>query len=187
MKKPQLLDTSVEITFKDGTTKTYSSLKEASQDSGLSEASIKIRCNKSIKGSANKKDKIHCRWLNESTFRSYQAKKSKHKGAALETYVVNQLKEIGYEGACRAASESTKLDNNKVDIADTSGELEIAIQCKSTQNLPNYYKIREECPDNRDLVLVWKKTAEENSISKGTLAMVPIDLFFKLLNSYHNK
>lgn len=101
--------------------------------------------------------------------------------------MVNQLKEIGYEGACRAASESTKLDNNKVDIADTSGELEIAIQCKSTQNLPNYYKIREECPDNRDLVLVWKKTAEENSISKGTLAMVPIDLFFKLLNSYHNK
>lgn len=80
MKKQKNLDTSVEITFKDGTVKITSSLKEASEISGLSEAAIKIRCNKSRNGSSNKKDKINCKWVNDTTFRSYQAKKSKNKG-----------------------------------------------------------------------------------------------------------
>lgn len=74
------MDTSVEITYKDGSVKQYSSLEEASNESGLSEAAIKIRCNKSRSGSSNKRDKICCKWLNDTTFRSYQAKKSKNKG-----------------------------------------------------------------------------------------------------------
>jgi len=179
------LDLSVEITYPNGNKVTYVTLEDASFASGLSEAAIKIRCNKGRAGSANKKDKIHCRWLNDSTFRSYQAKKSRNKGSQLETDVVNKLKEIGYTGVCRAAGESKKLDNNKIDIADTNNELEYAIQCKSTQNLPNYYTIRESCTDPRDLILIWKKTAEENSISKGTLAILPVDLFYKFLEHYH--
>ena len=103
------------------------------------------------------------------------------------TEIVNKLKEIGYSGVCRAAGESKKLDNSKVDIADVNNELEIAIQAKCTKNLPNYYTIRENCPDSRDLVLIWKKVAEENSISKGTLALVPIDLFYEMLKVYHNR
>ena len=181
------MDTSVEITFKDGSKKQYNSLEEAANASGLSEAAIKIRCNKGRSGSSNKKDKIHCRWINDTTFRSYQAKKSRNKGSQLETEVVNRLKEIGYSGVCRAASESKKLDNNKIDIADINNELEIAIQCKSTQNLPDYYTIREACTDPRDLALIWKKTAEENSISKGTLAIIPFNLFLEFLKFYHNR
>ena len=184
MKKQKELDTSVEITFKDGTSQIANSLQEAVEISGLSESSIKIRCNKSRSGSANKKDKIHCRWINDTTFRSYQAKKSRNKGAGFETEIVDKLKEIGYNDVCRAAGESKKLDNSKVDIY---GPTECAIQAKHTQNLPNYFKIREACPDERPLVLMWKKTAEENSISKGKVAIVDWDFFFTLLSNYHNK
>lgn len=74
------MDLSVEVTYPTGNKETYTNLLEASEASGLSEAAIKIRCNKSRQGSANKKDKIHCRWINDTTFRSYQAKKSRNKG-----------------------------------------------------------------------------------------------------------
>lgn len=184
MKKQKELDTSVEITFKDGEKKVSSSLKEAAEISGLSESAIKIRCNKSRQGSCNKKDKITCKWVNDTTFRHYQSKKSRSKGGAFETEIVNKLKEIGYDDVCRAAGESKNLDNNKIDIA---GSTECAFQAKHTQTLPNYYKIREACTDSRPLVLLWKKSAEENSISKGKLAIVDWDFFFTLLSNYHNK
>ena len=184
MKKQKNLDTSVEITFKDGSVKITSSLQEASEISGLSEAAIKIRCNKSRDGSSNKKDKINCKWVNDTTFRSYQAKKSKNKGSSWEAEIVNRLKEIGYEDVCRAAGESKKLDNNKVDIA---GSTECAIQAKHTQNLPNYFRIREACSDPRPLALFWKKTADVGSISDGMVAIVDLDFFYELLKVYHNK
>ena len=184
MAKNKQIDTSVEITYKDGTIQTYNSLEEASKESGLSESAIKIRCNKSRSGSTSKKDKINCRWISDTTFKHYQAKKSKNKGANFETEIVEKLKSIGYEDVCRAAGESKKLDNNKVDI---SGSTECAIQAKHTQTLPNYYKIREACTDPRPLVLLWKKSAEENSISKGKLAIVDWDFFFTLLEHYHNE
>ena len=183
-KSKKQLDTSVRITFKDGTVKEYSSLEEAANDSGLSESAIKIRCNKNINGSANKKDKIHCQWLNESTFRSYQAKKSRNKGAGLETEIVNKLKEIGYEDVCRAAAESKKLDNNKVDIA---GNVPFAIQSKCTQNLPNYFTIREASTDPRPLALIWKKVADINGISPGTLVVMPVEHFYNYLKLLLNK
>jgi hypothetical protein len=173
------LDTSVIITYKDGSVETYASLEEASAKSGLSESAIKIRCNKSRDGSTNKKDKINCKWVSDTTFRSYQAKKSKSKGSKFEADVVNRLKELGYD-VCRAAGESRSLDNNKVDVA---GDCEFAIQCKNTQNLPNYFTIREACTDPRPLALLWKKV-NNDGISPGTLALIPIDYFFELLSYY---
>lgn len=100
--------------------------------------------------------------------------------SAFETEVVNSLKELGYD-VCRSAGESKKLDNNKVDIA---GDCEFAIQCKNTQNLPNYFTIRENCNDSRPLALLWKKVGEIGSISEGTLAIIPIDYFYQLLKYY---
>ncbi len=181
------MDLSVIITYKDGHEETYPNLEEASTACGISESALKIRANKSRQGSINKKDKIGARWVSDTTFRSYQARKSKNKGNSLEADIVNKLKEIGYSGVCRAAGQDKRLDNNKVDIADVNNELEVAIQAKCTQNLPNYYKIREESSDPRDLVMIWKKPAEENSISKGTLAVLPVDLFYKMLKTYHRQ
>lgn len=75
----------------------------------------------------------------------------------------------------------------KVDIADPTGELEVAIQAKHCANFPNYFKIREECPDPRELVLIWKKSAEAGANSKGTVAIIDVDFFYELLQNYHNK
>lgn len=174
------LDLSIIITYKDGKEETYPNLEEASIASGISESALKIRANKSRQGSINKKDKIGARWVSDTTFRSYQAKKSHNKGSSFEAEVVNKLKELGYD-VCRSAGESKKLDNSKVDIA---GDCEFAIQCKNTQNLPNYFTIRENCPDSRPLALLWKKVGEVGSISQGTLALIPIEYFYELLSYY---
>ena len=125
-------------------------------------------------------------WIDDTTFRSYQAKKSKNKGAFFEVEVVKALNDMGYE-TCRAAAESKSLDNMKIDIADLKGDLEIAIQCKNTQNLPNYFKLRESCPDPRPFCLLWKKVAEVGSISEGSVAVIDLNFFYKLLEIYHHK
>lgn len=185
-KSQKQLNTAVRITYKDGKIEEYSTLQEASEKSGLSESAIKIRCNKSRQGGSNKKDKIICMWIDDTTFRSYQAKKSKNKGASWESEVVESLNAIGYE-TCRAAGESKRLDDSKVDIADLKGNLEVAIQCKNTQTLPSYFKLRDLCPDPRPFCLLWKKVAELGSISDGSVAVIPIEFFYKLLETYHKQ
>lgn len=176
------MNTSVKAIFKNGSIKEFNSIEEASKETGISIASIKIRANKPGAGG---KDKTQFQWLDEHTARHYRAKKSRSKGSGLETEVVNKLKEIGYLNVCRSASESKHLDNSKVDIADPSGELDVAIQCKNYQNLPNYFKIKSECPDLRDFVLIWKKSAEGGAISPGTVAIIDVNFFYKLLECYH--
>ena len=87
-KSQKQLNTAVRITYKDGKIEEYTTLQEASEKSGLTESAIKIRCNKSRQGGSNKNDKITCMWIDDTTFRSYQAKKSKNKGSAFESEVV---------------------------------------------------------------------------------------------------
>ena len=99
---------------------------------------------------------------------------------------MEKLKSIGYSNVCRSAGESKRLDNNKVDIADPSGELEVAIQAKHCMNFPNYFTIKSECPDPRDFVLIWKKAAQAGENSKGTVAIIDAEFFYKLLKNYHN-
>ena len=185
-KSQKQLNTSVQVTYKDGRVEIYPTLQDASEKSGLSESAIKIRCNKSRQGGSNKKDKITCMWVDDTTFRSYQAKKSKNKGGAWESEVVEILNSLGYE-TCRSAGESKRLDDAKVDIADLKGDLDVAIQCKYTQNLPNYFKLRESCPDKRPFCLLWKKVADVGSISEGSVAVIPSDFFFELLKNYKNR
>lgn len=71
------LDTSCRGYFKDGTTKDFSSIEDASQSTGISIAAIKIRCNKPGTGG---KDGTTFKWLDDHTARHYRAKKSKNKG-----------------------------------------------------------------------------------------------------------
>lgn len=174
------LNTSCRATFKDGTTQEFNSIEEASEKTGLSIASIKIRCNKP---GASGRDKTTFEWLDTFTKRHYQAKKSKNKGSAFETEVINHLKEIGYTGCVRAAGESKKADNNKIDIVDTDRKLPVNIQCKNTQNLPNYFTIRDACSDkSKPFVMAWKKAAEGGSVSPGTVFIIPDTLFYELLS-----
>jgi hypothetical protein len=176
-----VLNTSCTATFKDGHSEVYSSIEEASEKTGLSVASIKIRCNKPGSGG---KDKTTFVWNDDFTRRHFQAKRSKNKGSQFESDVINHLKEIGYTGCCRAAGESKKADNNKIDIIDTNRKLPINIQCKNTQNLPNYFTIRDACSDkSKPFVLAWKKAAEGGSNSPGTVFIVPEDYFYYLLQN----
>lgn len=179
-KKTKELNTSCRATFKDGHQEEYQSIEEASEKTGVTVASIKIRCNKPDTKSFPKFE-----WLDQHTKKHYQAKKSKNKGSSLELEVVHALKGIGFEGVCRAASESVRLDNNKIDLADPTGELFVNIQCKYTQNLPNYYTIRDACTDkDKPFALIWKKASQDGSISPGTVAIIPDSFFYELLKVY---
>lgn len=173
------LNTACEATFKDGHKESFKSIEEASEKSGLTIATIKIRCNK--KGCGGK-DKTLFEWLDDHTRRHFQAKKSKNKGKDFEYEVIRNLKDVGYTGCVRSAGESKAADNNKLDIIDTLDELPVNIQCKHTQNLPNYFTIRDACTDTtKPFCLLWKKTAGESTISKGTVAVIPVELFYKLI------
>lgn len=173
------LNLSCRATFKDGHSEDFETIELASESTGLSIASIKIRCNK--KGCSGK-DGTSFEWLDEHTKKSFQAKKSKAKGSALEYEVVKRLKEIGYEGCVTAKGESKKVDNNKIDIIDTNHELGINIQCKHYANTPSYFTIRDQCNDkSKPFVVIWKKSAEEGSVSPGTIAMIPVELLYDLI------
>lgn len=76
-KQKKDLNTACRATFKDGSTKDFNSIEEASNETGLSIASIKIRCNKPGTGG---KDKTTFIWLDDYTSKYYRAKKSKNKG-----------------------------------------------------------------------------------------------------------
>lgn len=104
----------------------YNTIEEAARDLNLTVAAIKIRCNKS-----NCRSKIRFEWIDDYTKRYYRAKKSKNKGSDFEYQIIDRLKSIGYKNVCRSAGESRNLDASKVDIADPSNELEVAIQAKN--------------------------------------------------------
>ena len=35
--------------------------------------------------------------------------------------------------------------------------------------------------------MIWKKSAEAGTISEGTVAIMDVELLYKLLNCYHNR
>lgn len=180
MKRKKELDESVMATFKDGTKQKYASIKAASEATGLTEASIKSRCNSGT--GAKSKDGITFIWADEHTRKSKQAKRNKTKGNGFELELVKKLKECGYEGAVSARSQNKLADANKIDIVDMNGELPFNLQAKYTQNLPNYFTIREECTDKeKPFCLAWKKATGDGSQSPGTVVVVPIEYFYELI------
>ena len=177
MKKSQL-NTGVKITDRGGNTYVYDTIEKASEMTQMSVQTLKIRANKN----SIPKDGIQVEWLDEHTKLSYRAKKSRNKGKDLEYRVRDKLREIGYTGCERSAGESKKLDNSKVDICDIDKKLPINIQVKNYANTPNYFGIRNECPDkSKPFCLCWKKNTLN---SDNIIYMVPEDFFYKLLEAY---
>lgn len=172
------LNTSVKVTDKSGKETIYDCLESASEATGLSIQALKIRANKNT----IPKDKICVEWVDDHTKRSYQSKKSRVKGKDLEYRVRDRLRNIGYTGCERSAGESKKLDNSKIDICDTEGNLPINIQVKNYANTPNYFNIKEECPDkSKPFCLCWKK----NTLTTDNIVyFVPEDFFYELLDCY---
>lgn len=180
MRKKELNE-SVQATFKDGTIKIYETIKEAAEDTKLSENSIKMRCSKPGSGSKSK-DGITFIWADEHTRRAKQAKRSKAKGNNFELEIISKLKEIGYTGCVSARSQDKRADANKIDIVDMEGRLPVNIQSKYTANTPNYFAIKEACTDkDKPFVVIWKKATSDGSNSPGTVAIVDVDYFYHLL------
>ena len=49
-------------------------------------------------------------------------------------------------------------------------------------NTPSYFRISEECSDkSKPFCLLWKKAPEPGSISKGAVAIIPLDYFYELI------
>ena len=181
MRKKELNE-SVQATFKNGEIKTYDSIKEAAEGTGLSENSIKARCNKPGSGSKSK-DGITFIWADEHTRKAKQAKRSKAKGNKYELDVIKELTLLGFKGLKSSRSESRNLDNAKIDIAETEDHLSCYIQCKATANTPNIEAITEECPlKDRPLVIMWKK--QKINEKQPEYVLLPKEYFYKLLEAY---
>lgn len=179
MEKGKKRDLSVEVKSKNGT-KVYSSLEVASRATGLSEKSIKIRCNKCRAGSDGNNDRIFCRWVNDSTFRSFQARKSKHKGNSYELKIIHELTSLGFPGLKSSRSENRNLDGMKIDIADTQNVLDCYIQAKATASTPNISKINKEVGlKDKPLAIFWNR--QNNSPIMEEFVIIPKDYFYMLL------
>lgn len=177
MKKSQL-NTGVKITDRGGNTYVYDTIEKASEMTQMSVQTLKIRANKN----SIPKDGIQVEWLDEHTKRSYSAKRSKQKGSKLELDVIHKLNELGYN-TVSSRSNSRLLDNNKVDICDLDGNLCTYIQCKATQSTPSYFKIAEECSlKDKWFSIIWKKQDKDGGQSPGTVAIIPLDMFYDYLN-----
>lgn len=174
-------NTSVTATFKDGSTQTFETIEEAASITGLEVNSIKARANKPGSGSKSK-DGITFIWADPAVRRSKTASKSKRKGNNFELEIVHKLREIGYEGCVSSRSQDKMADANKIDIVDMNGELPVNIQSKYTQNLPNYFDIRDACTDkSKPFCMIWKKAGKDGEDSRGTVAIIPVDYFYQLL------
>ena len=172
------LNTAIKITMKGGQSYVYESIEVASEMTGLSQQTLKIRANKN----SIPKDGIQVEWIDPHTKKHYTAKRSKQKGSQLELDVIHKLNEIGYN-TVSSRSNSKNLDNAKVDVDDLIGNLPVYIQCKATQTTPSYFKIAEECPlKDKDFVVVWKKQDKDGGQSPGTVFIAPIDMLYDYLS-----
>lgn len=158
----------------------YESPESASKATGLSVNSIKIRCNKCRAGSDGNNDKIFCRWVDDSTFRSFQAKKSKKKGSSYELKIIHELTDLGFPGLKSSRSENRNLDGMKIDVADTQNVLDCYIQAKATASTPNISKINKEVGlKDKPLAIFWNR--QNNSSIMEEFVIIPKDYFYMLL------
>lgn len=174
-------NTSVTAIFKDGSRKTFESVELASEGTGLEINSIKARANKPGSG-AKSKDGITFEWADPAVRRSKQAKKSKQKGSQYELEIIHKLRDIGYEGCVSSRSQNKLADADKIDIVDMNNELPVNIQAKFTQNMPNYFDIRDACSDkSKPFCICWKKAGKNGELARGQVAVIPIEYFYELL------
>ena len=62
-------------------------------------------------------------------------------------------------------------------------ELPVNIQSKYTQNMPNYFDIRDACSDKvKPFCMIWKKAGKDGSPSRGTVAVIPVEYFYQLIS-----
>lgn len=169
----------IRIKSPNGDIKEYDSIKSAAKELNIAAGTISAYCRKK----RTPKNGYMFEYIQES--KSAIGQRSRRKGNTFEREVVNKLREIGYN-VSTSRSESKKLDNNKIDIADLDGTLPTNIQVKYTSTTPNYFLIKDLCSDkSKPFTIIWKKS-NSGKHSPGTIAMIPIDFFYELIKKYGN-
>ena len=117
-------------------------------------------------------------------------KRSRQRGHTYERQIVKELKEITKdEELCTSRSESKKLDDMKIDIADPNNILPFYCQIKSTQATPQIKKINKEVgKKDKPLVIFWsaQEARDKKQISVGEYCILPKDLFYELIKRMYN-
>ena len=117
-------------------------------------------------------------------------KRNRRRGHNYECKIVKELKEItGDDALCTSRSESKRLDDMKIDIADPNGVLPFYCQMKSTQSMPQIKKLNSEVgKTNKPLVVFWnaQEMKEKKQISLGEYCILPKKLFYDLLRVMYN-
>jgi hypothetical protein len=81
-------------------------------------------------------------------------------------------------------SESKRLDNLGVDIADRESLLPMYIQCKNTQATPSIELITKFKLEDKPLAVFWNKQVkkDDRNTSAGEFVIIKKEFFYKLLN-----
>ena len=114
-----------------------------------------------------------------------RGKASRRRGFAYERKIVNELKEItGDNDLCTSRSESKRLDDMKIDVADPNHTLKFYVQIKCTQQTPAIDKLnREVGKKDLPLCIFWniQEMKEQKQISKGEYVIIPKKFFYDLI------
>ena len=80
-------------------------------------------------------------------------------------------------------SESKRLDNLGVDVADKENVLPFYVQCKNTKSTPPVELISQAKVTDKPLVIFWNKRVQrnENCISGGEFVFVSKQFFYNLI------
>lgn len=112
---------------------------------------------------------------------------SRNKGARYEQQIAKELRDLGFNNVKTSRNESKSTDDNKIDIIDSDNKLPINIQLKKTQNIPPYFKIRNESnSDPKKFCIIWAKQEkkETNICTVGECAIISKELLYELIKPY---
>lgn len=109
-------------------------------------------------------------------------KYSKSKGNRYELKIINEIKELGFESAVSSRSESKSHDDAGIDIV--CPELPVYVQCKATQNTPDYAELIKECKKKDKPLVIFhnkQKKVEKNCKSLGEYVIMDKETFYDLV------
>lgn len=114
---------------------------------------------------------------------------NRKRGHRYELKLINELKEITHNtNLCSSRSESKKLDNQKIDIADPDNILAFYVQAKCSQSVPQIKKINEEVgKKDKPLAIFWnvQEAKESKQISLGEYVIIPKEFFYDLIKDLY--
>lgn len=117
-------------------------------------------------------------------------KKNRVRGHNFERLIVKELREITKDqDICTSRSESKRLDDAKIDIADPNNVLPFYCQMKATQATPQIKKLNSEVGrKDKPLVIFWnaQEARDKKQISVGEYCIMPKQLFYNFLKVFYN-